>query len=91
MEAVSGGVATVQAIPANDNEKEYFERLAELFEERLCELVWNYRHIYDVTSPGTGTDNSNRTAGKEEIRREINVSWMAAKEKWRSVRHGFVC
>ncbi len=53
--------------------------------------VRNYRHFYDVTSPGTETDNSNRTAGKEEIRREMNVSWTAAKEKWKFVGHKFVC
>ncbi len=48
---------------------------------RLWQLVQNYRHIYNVSSPGTGTENSNRTAGRKEIGREMNVSWTAAKEK----------
>ena len=26
--------------------------MEELFEERFCELVRNFKHIYDVTSPG---------------------------------------
>ncbi len=38
-----------------------------IFEGRLHELLQNYRHIHNVTSPGTGTDNSNRTAVKKEI------------------------
>ncbi len=37
--------------PVTHNEEEYFGKMAELSEERLCKLVWNYRHIYDVTSP----------------------------------------
>ncbi len=56
-----------------DNKEEYFGKMAELFKERLCKLVQNYRNIYD-TSPGTGTDNSNRTAWKEEIGQEMNIS-----------------
>ncbi len=41
--------------------------MAEIIEETLCELVQNYRHIYDVTTPGTGTDNPNRTAGRTAV------------------------
>ncbi len=88
--AVSGGVTTVQARTVKHNDEQYFGKMAELFEERLCELIWNLRHIYDVTSPDTETYNSNRTAGKEEIRQEMNISQMPRKEKWRSVRHRFV-
>ncbi len=56
-----------------------------------CANWYEITDVYDVTSPGTGTDNSNKTAGKEEIRQEMTVSWMAAEEKWRSVQHQFVC
>ncbi len=71
---------TVQARPVKHNEGEYFGKMVELFEESLCELERNYRHIYDVTSPGTGADNSDRTAGKEEIGWEMNVSCTVEKE-----------
>ncbi len=78
-------VAAVKARPVKHNKEEYFGKMMELFKERLCKMLQDYKHIYDVTCPGTGTDNSNRTAGKEEIGREMNVSWMAEKKKWRSM------
>ncbi len=63
MGEVLGSVANSSSKTSENTMKKYiFGKMAELFEERLCELVWNYRHIYD--SPHTRTDNSNRTAGK---------------------------
>ncbi len=43
-----------------------------------------------VTCPGTATDTPAEQLRKEEIGREMNVSWMAEKNKWRSVKHRFV-
>ena len=45
--------------------------MAERFEERLCELVRNYKHLYDVTSPGH-RDKRLLQNSWEEIRREID-------------------
>ncbi len=53
-----------------------------IFEGRLYELLQNYRHIHNVTSPGTGTDNSNRTAVKKEIE-TVN--------EWQRRRSGGLC
>ncbi len=81
-----GGSVRLVAYSSSKTSKTQWRRIfwknRELFEERLCELVRNYGHINDVTSPGTGIGNSNRTAGREEIGRELNVRWTAAKEKW---------
>ncbi len=44
--AVSGGVAySLSKTSAKYNEEEYFGKMAELFKERLCRLVCNYRCI----------------------------------------------
>ena len=63
--------------------------MAELFEERLCELVRNYCHIFDVSSPGHRDKHLVQNSW-EEIGRELNVPWTVAKEKWRQVRDRFV-
>ena len=60
-----------------------------LFKEKLCELVRNDKHIYDVTCPGHH-DKIKLQNSWEEIGRELNVRSLDAKEKWRSVRDRFV-
>ncbi len=56
----------------------------------ILEKRWNFlrkavragtEYIYDVTSPSTGTDNSDRTAGKEEIRRQLDDSGLFAERR----------
>ena len=64
--------------------------LAELFEEKLCELVRNYRHLCDVTSPGHRDKQMEIKNSCEETGKQLNISRSAAKEKWRSVRDRFV-
>ena len=53
--------------------------MAELLDERLCDLVRNYKHLYDFAQAHGQTD-----------KQELNVSWTVVKEKWRSVRNQFV-
>ncbi len=86
--AVSGSVQLKQ--DKRNAMKENILEIWWIFLRKDCEVVRNYRHICDVTLPGTGTDDSNKIAGKKEIGQEMNVSWAAAKEKWRFVRHRFV-
>ena len=59
--------------------------MAELLEKMLCELVRNSKHLYDVTLPGHRGQTLLQNSW-EEIGQELNVSWMVAKEKWRSVQ-----
>jgi len=49
--AVLCSIADVRPVKGKNKKKTKTE-MVECIEERLCKCVQNYKHIYDVTSPG---------------------------------------
>lgn len=67
------GAVTIQSVALVRHEEETLE-LAKLFEEILCKLVKNFKHLYDIKSPGHW-DKQMLENSWEEIGWELIIGW----------------